>query len=822
MVTGSASCAAAACVCGRVGGGGGKVKGKVKGKGKGKGKGEGRVGPLARVVAGVGLGGRNWGGSSARVGRVGVRAGASVTAERPQEEGGSRQGLGSSSSSSSSALSSAAARELLLEQQTLRVGGVDAEEAVLIETCDARHAQYVATLRQLAGAVEAEAFGVARELKEEAEGLRRGDVAVGFAGALRRAVSEERYGDADLMQRDKRGRAVRDLIGYWRAQGEGQGGVLDMRGKLVCVEAGMAHGRLVGSVVSPDGEGGAGSKVPVFEVFVFGGGDAGAGEHGEGGSALPPPAAAAAAGGEAEAGMATASAPGSASVGRFVVRSLVAGADGAEAGPHGLLMDAQREHPSRHPSPLERRRAQLRRRRRDAYVLEVGGGAASRDTAGLRLPDVWVESDDELDAGAQTGELFSAAQAAGLVRSLSPSYRARKGTTRPVGSMLCKRCRSVVADASGHALPSSARKARVDHLSKTAPSRPFLLRFKNGLGVEADILTMGHAVGAGTSPQDDGPTTRFSWFRGYGHRPVYCNGCANHVGWRYTPEAEPQPETGGGSAVRGLGAGASGLLAAVGIGKKRVKPPAEAAAGATGLEAATASREGGEDAEAFFGLLYDALVEDSGDAEGSTQLWQKTLLTRVPTPAPPSSSSSSSYLAPSDVLDLEGLYVGVYGAHGNEIVSLECRGDELVATKITGDGNVPSGEVSFAVSLGSDARLPHQGFFPDDWGVVGRFQGKGQVAGQGFSDPRWVEGELLLFNQARVGQNQLSKVRPAGADFGFLFNMGLERSLIVFSELPVGVHGTADLTGQDQPLAIREDMPDLYLDLAESRVVHCP
>lgn len=43
--------------------------------------------------------------------------------------------------------------------------------------------------------------------------------------------------------------------------------------------------------------------------------------------------------------------------------------------------------------------------------------------------------------------------------------------------------------------------------------------------------------------------------------------------------------------------------------------------------------------------------------------------------------------------NLDGLWVGKYGSHGYELINITYVGDTLVASKVTGDKNVPRGEV---------------------------------------------------------------------------------------------------------------------------------
>ena len=100
-----------------------------------------------------------------------------------------------------------------------------------------------------------------------------------------------------------------------------------------------------------------------------------------------------------------------------------------------------------------------------------------------------------------------------------------------------------------------------------------------------------------------------------------------------------------------------------------------------------------------------------------------------------------------------------YGENGYEMINVTYVGDTLVATKVTGDQNVPKGEVSFTVDL--SPKVVHNSVGDSmmalepielnpkaskQWGkkFLARHPGKGQVASEGFTNNQWMEGQLIL------------------------------------------------------------------------------
>ncbi|XP_001638015.2 F-box only protein 31 [Nematostella vectensis] len=130
-----------------------------------------------------------------------------------------------------------------------------------------------------------------------------------------------------------------------------------------------------------------------------------------------------------------------------------------------------------------------------------------------------------------------------------------------------------------------------------------------------------------------------------------------------------------------------------------------------------------------------------------------------------------------------GVYKGTYSAHGLELVLLEVTENRVTATKITGDPNIPAGQVTFDVSL-RDPSFPEDPRDPSDEkelaeeqrprplsgrmpfnlprsftsdfsgfpsSCISRYQGAGQVAYHNYSSPRLTPGELIVFSDDLVG-----------------------------------------------------------------------
>mmetsp|Transcript_24344 Transcript_24344/g.50031 ORF Transcript_24344/g.50031 Transcript_24344/m.50031 type:complete len:429 (+) Transcript_24344:353-1639(+) len=119
--------------------------------------------------------------------------------------------------------------------------------------------------------------------------------------------------------------------------------------------------------------------------------------------------------------------------------------------------------------------------------------------------------------------------------------------------------------------------------------------------------------------------------------------------------------------------------------------------------------------------------------------------------------------------NLEGLWVGKYGSHGFEMINVTYTGDKLIAYKVTGDQNIPRGEITFTADLtpqhptptsfkpSSDSNHQHPKLDPiilsesssKKWGTkrLPRFHGRGHAAEPNFQNPQFMEGQLVVIGE---------------------------------------------------------------------------
>lgn len=96
-----------------------------------------------------------------------------------------------------------------------------------------------------------------------------------------------------------------------------------------------------------------------------------------------------------------------------------------------------------------------------------------------------------------------------------------------------------------------------------------------------------------------------------------------------------------------------------------------------------------------------------------------------------------------------------YGDHGEELINVTYVGDTLLASKVTGDDNVPRGQITFSVDLtprnASHALEPLKLSLDQSSTTtatkLARYAGKGQVAKRGFVDHKYIDGQLVMFDK---------------------------------------------------------------------------
>jgi hypothetical protein len=212
--------------------------------------------------------------------------------------------------------------------------------------------------------------------------------------------------------------------------------------------------------------------------------------------------------------------------------------------------------------------------------------------------------------------------------------------------------------------------------------------------------------------------------------------------------------------------------------------------------------------------------------------------------------------------NLEGLWVGKYGLHGYELINVtvsqpdvvdrlrtavrggtikvytNCNGltswllcvqyvgDILVASKLTGDQNVPRGEITFQVDLSplryhtvpneaKNAALQPIALTEQaarKWGTrkLPRYSGLGQVAEDGFTNNQWMDGQLII-----IGDNYFSFAWVPIEQQIFFGRPSAELSLKMLREA-----GVADIRALaksfDQPPSMQDSV-----DLQKDFVTRC-
>jgi Cyclin D1 binding domain len=86
------------------------------------------------------------------------------------------------------------------------------------------------------------------------------------------------------------------------------------------------------------------------------------------------------------------------------------------------------------------------------------------------------------------------------------------------------------------------------------------------------------------------------------------------------------------------------------------------------------------------------------------------------------------------------------------LINVTYVGDTMLAAKVSGEDNVPRGEVTFTVDLTprNDSLEPLKlriGPTSQATTSLPRFTGRGQVAKRGFEDHKFVEGQLVMFER---------------------------------------------------------------------------
>lgn len=81
--------------------------------------------------------------------------------------------------------------------------------------------------------------------------------------------------------------------------------------------------------------------------------------------------------------------------------------------------------------------------------------------------------------------------------------------------------------------------------------------------------------------------------------------------------------------------------------------------------------------------------------------------------------------------DLNGIWIGKYGAHGDELVRVIQKGFNLEAWKVTGDPNVPAGKQTWKMVLDREMAIG---------------EGNIHLADHGYTNPRWGQATFKIID----------------------------------------------------------------------------
>ncbi|CAI2184705.1 18152_t:CDS:2 [Funneliformis geosporum] len=95
----------------------------------------------------------------------------------------------------------------------------------------------------------------------------------------------------------------------------------------------------------------------------------------------------------------------------------------------------------------------------------------------------------------------------------------------------------------------------------------------------------------------------------------------------------------------------------------------------------------------------------------------------------------------------DGIWIGDYGAHGIEFILFrEDDSGYLFATKITGDINVPRGEISWRCNLKDQVRICDE----LEWNGKVSYRAKTKVAYEGFRNPDEIDSEVIIVSYDKL------------------------------------------------------------------------